>query len=132
MPIRDLKDQIARLPQQPGVYLYFNQAGETIYVGKARTLRDRVRSYLGAYGLHPKTDALLDEADRGPLLLELDGRRYRLTRDQPEDIWAEYDPEEARRVIDEMAGSLPEEEADRMLAELYRRREEASGPLDQA
>jgi excinuclease ABC subunit C len=64
MPIRDLKDQIARLPQQPGVYLYFNQAGETIYVGKARTLRDRVRSYLGAYGLHPKTDALLDEADR--------------------------------------------------------------------
>src|SRR5712675_915638 len=64
MPIRELKDQIARLPEQPGVYLYFNQAGETIYVGKARTLRDRVRSYLGAYGLHPKTDALLDEADR--------------------------------------------------------------------
>lgn len=64
MPIRDLKDQIARLPQQPGVYLYFNQAGETIYVGKARVLRDRVRSYLGAYGLHPKTDALLEEADR--------------------------------------------------------------------
>ena len=64
MPIRDLKDQIARLPQQPGVYLYFNQAGDTIYVGKARVLRDRVRSYLGAYGLHPKTDALLDEADR--------------------------------------------------------------------
>jgi len=33
MPIRDLKDQIARLPQQPGVYLYFNKAGDTIYVG---------------------------------------------------------------------------------------------------
>ena len=27
MPIRDLKDQIARLPEQPGVYLYFNAAG---------------------------------------------------------------------------------------------------------
>jgi excinuclease ABC subunit C len=64
MPIRDLKDQIARLPQQPGVYLYFNQAGDTIYVGKARVLRDRVRSYLGAFGLDPKTDALLAEADR--------------------------------------------------------------------
>jgi excinuclease ABC subunit C len=64
MPIRDLKDQIARLPQQPGVYLYFNQAGETIYVGKARVLRDRVRNYLGAYGVDPKTDALLDEAAR--------------------------------------------------------------------
>ena len=48
MPIRDLKDQIARLPEQPGVYLYSNGAGETLYVGKARVLRDRVRSYLGA------------------------------------------------------------------------------------
>src|SRR6476620_7677926 len=61
MAIRELKDQIARLPEQPGVYLYFNAAGETIYVGKARALRDRVRNYLGAYGADPKTDALLDE-----------------------------------------------------------------------
>jgi excinuclease ABC subunit C len=64
MPIRELKDQIARLPQQPGVYLYFNAAGDTIYVGKARTLRDRVRNYLGAYGVDAKTDALLDEVIR--------------------------------------------------------------------
>jgi excinuclease ABC subunit C len=61
MPIHDLKEQIARLPEQPGVYLYANAAGETIYVGKARRLRDRVRSYLGARGANPKTDALLDE-----------------------------------------------------------------------
>jgi len=64
MAIRELKDQIARLPEQPGVYLYFNAAGETIYVGKARALRDRVRNYLGAYGSDPKTDALLDEISR--------------------------------------------------------------------
>src|SRR5437899_10119526 len=64
MPVQNLKSQIAHLPEQPGVYLYANQAGETIYVGKARSLRDRVRSYLGARGVHPKTDALLDEADR--------------------------------------------------------------------
>jgi len=50
MPIHELKEQIARLPEQPGVYLYFNAEGETIYVGKARALRDRVRNYLGAYG----------------------------------------------------------------------------------
>ena len=62
MPIRDLKAQIARLPEQPGVYLYYNGAGETLYVGKARVLRDRVRSYLGAQGLSPRIDALLDEA----------------------------------------------------------------------
>src|ERR1051325_8272656 len=64
MPIWDLKEQITRLPEQPGVYLYFNAAGETIYVGKARALRDRVRNYLGAYGADPKTDALLDEVVR--------------------------------------------------------------------
>jgi excinuclease ABC subunit C len=62
MPIGDLKPQIDRLPEQPGVYLYGNAAGETIYVGKARSLRDRVRSYLSARGSSPKTDALLDEA----------------------------------------------------------------------
>src|SRR2546423_9099701 len=61
MPIHELKEQIARLPEQPGVYLYFNTEGDTIYVGKARALRDRVRNYLGAYGGDPKTDALLNE-----------------------------------------------------------------------
>jgi excinuclease ABC subunit C len=64
MPVHDLKDQLARLPEQPGVYLWVNAAGETIYVGKARSLRDRVRSYLGAYGLSPRHDALLDEITR--------------------------------------------------------------------
>ncbi len=62
MPVQNLKSQIAHLPEQPGVYLFSNETGETIYIGKARSLRDRVRSYLGARGTHPKTDALLDEA----------------------------------------------------------------------
>jgi excinuclease ABC subunit C len=61
MAIEDLKDQIARLPEQPGVYLWGNAAGDTIYVGKARTLRDRVRSYMGAWGASPRHDALLEE-----------------------------------------------------------------------
>src|SRR5438132_1203494 len=64
MPIHELKEQIARLPEQPGVYLYFNVGGDTIYVGKARALRDRVRNYLGAYGSDVKTDALLNEVVR--------------------------------------------------------------------
>ena len=64
MPIQDLKGQISRLPEQPGVYLYFNGAGETLYVGKAKVLRDRVRSYLGAHGISPRIDALLNEAQR--------------------------------------------------------------------
>ncbi|MGE5242644.1 MAG: excinuclease ABC subunit UvrC [Betaproteobacteria bacterium] len=69
MPIHELKEQIARLPEQPGVYLYFNAEGETIYVGKARALRDRVRNYLGAYGSDPKTNALLDEVVRLEVIL---------------------------------------------------------------
>src|SRR5688500_11294692 len=64
MAIQDLREQIARLPEQPGVYLYYNNKGETIYVGKARALRDRTRSYIGAYGMSPRHDALLDEAVR--------------------------------------------------------------------
>lgn len=64
MAIRDLKEQISRLPEQPGVYTYSNAHGETLYVGKARSLRDRVRSYLGAYGTSPRIDALLDEIAR--------------------------------------------------------------------
>jgi excinuclease ABC subunit C len=64
MPIGDLKGQIGRLPEQPGVYLYYNGHGDTLYVGKASVLRDRVRSYLGAYGTSPRIDALLNEAQR--------------------------------------------------------------------
>ena len=61
MPIRDLKAQIDRLPEQPGVYLFASRAGDMLYVGKAQTLRDRVRSYLGAAGASPRMDAMLDE-----------------------------------------------------------------------
>ncbi len=62
MAIHDLKEQIGRLPEQPGVYLFSNRDGETIYVGKARVLRDRVRSYLGALGMSPRIDCLLRDA----------------------------------------------------------------------
>src|SRR5881409_3334823 len=64
MAIQDLKEQIARLPEQPGVYLYFNAEGDTIYVGKARALRDRVRNYLGGSGSDANRDALLEEIAR--------------------------------------------------------------------
>jgi len=40
-----LSDQLARVPDAPGVYLYRNATGEVIYVGKAKSLRKRVQSY---------------------------------------------------------------------------------------
>ena len=64
MSIQTLRGEIAKLPEQPGVYLYFNYDGDTIYVGKASVLRDRVRSYLSAYRKHAKTNALLNEVVR--------------------------------------------------------------------
>lgn len=64
MAIHELKNQIGRVPQQPGVYLFYSDAGDTLYVGKARVLRDRVKSYLGAAGLSPRIDALLRDAVR--------------------------------------------------------------------
>src|SRR6188768_1952112 len=61
MAVQDLKEQIVRLREQPGVYVWSNAAGEVLYVGKARSLRDRVRSYQGAWGVSPRHDALLEE-----------------------------------------------------------------------
>lgn len=40
-----LKEQVAMLPLLPGCYLFENNRGEVIYVGKAKRLRNRVRSY---------------------------------------------------------------------------------------
>jgi excinuclease ABC subunit C len=62
MAVHDLKTRIDRLPEQPGVYLFLGAGGETIYVGKARVLRDRARTYLGAAGTSPRIDALLRDA----------------------------------------------------------------------
>src|SRR6187401_487104 len=59
MAILDLKSQIARLPEQPGVYVFLGGGGETLYVGKARVLRDRVRSYLAAKDGNPRLEALV-------------------------------------------------------------------------
>ena len=64
MPIEDLKHQIARLPEQPGVYVFLGRDRQTLYVGKAAHLRDRVSSYLGARGTSPRHDLLLDEVDQ--------------------------------------------------------------------
>jgi excinuclease ABC subunit C len=60
----DLIEKIRTLPTQPGVYLYKNAAGEVIYVGKAKSLRARVRSYFqdGVGEANAKTGSLLRAA----------------------------------------------------------------------
>ena len=58
-----LRDKAAQLPLLPGVYLYKDQHGTVIYVGKAKSLRARVRSYFSDDRLADvKTGTLIAEA----------------------------------------------------------------------
>jgi excinuclease ABC subunit C len=41
----DLKSKIERMPKKPGIYFFKDKGGEVIYIGKARFLKDRVKSY---------------------------------------------------------------------------------------
>ncbi len=59
----DLLAKIRTFPKLPGCYLYKNAEGEVIYVGKAKNLRARVRSYfLDASQANAKTGSLMREA----------------------------------------------------------------------
>lgn len=55
-----IKHKLALLPDEPGCYLHKNEYGEVIYVGKAKNLKNRVRSYFtGAHDI--KTMRLVAE-----------------------------------------------------------------------
>ena len=55
--IDHLREKSAALPRTPGVYIMQNEAGKVIYVGKSRSLRDRVSQYF--HGAHdPKTEKM--------------------------------------------------------------------------
>jgi len=76
-----LEDKIRQLPTSPGVYLMRDAAGTIIYIGKARNLRQRVRTYFGASGdgrYHVKfllarvadLEVMLTDTEKEALLLE--------------------------------------------------------------
>lgn len=54
-----LKEQISMLPENPGVYQYFNANDEIIYVGKAKNLKKRVSSYFNKIHDNGKTNVLV-------------------------------------------------------------------------
>ena len=55
--------QVRSLPESPGVYIMRDARGDVIYIGKARRLRDRVRSYFGSSrSLEPKVRFLAESA----------------------------------------------------------------------
>jgi excinuclease ABC subunit C len=59
----DLREKVAQLPTQPGVYLFKDATEKILYVGKANSLRSRVRSYfLESNWVNAKTGSLVREA----------------------------------------------------------------------
>jgi excinuclease ABC subunit C len=56
-----LEEKLKEIPSSPGVYLHKDSAGKVIYVGKAKNLRSRVRSYFRARPFDRKTDALVGQ-----------------------------------------------------------------------
>ncbi|MCX5917898.1 MAG: excinuclease ABC subunit UvrC [Deltaproteobacteria bacterium] len=81
MDLPNLEDQISTLPTGPGVYLMKDQAGKVLYIGKAKNLRNRVRTYFGKSGdarlslrfLMPKVrqvETILTDTEKEALILE--------------------------------------------------------------
>jgi excinuclease ABC subunit C len=59
----ELREKAAQLPLEPGVYIYRDEAGTVIYVGKAKSLRHRVRGYFSQQRLsEAKTGRLIEAA----------------------------------------------------------------------
>ena len=78
--LSSIREQLAMLPSNPGVYQYFDKNGTLIYVGKAKNLKRRVSSYFNKEQTHPKTRVLVSkivtikhfivESEQDALLLE--------------------------------------------------------------
>jgi len=60
--IRELREKANKLPLLPGVYIMKDAAGEVIYVGKAKALKNRVTSYFRGDHL-PKVAAMVSHVD---------------------------------------------------------------------
>jgi hypothetical protein len=72
---------------------------------------------------------LVEAANEGPVILEKDGVRYRLSREE-DGPWANYDPEAVLSALRAAGGSLSAEEGENLKAYIYRAREEGSRPAD--
>ncbi|MFP4460183.1 MAG: excinuclease ABC subunit UvrC [Candidatus Zixiibacteriota bacterium] len=58
-----IKEKLKRIPNSAGIYLYRNERGKIIYIGKAKSLRKRVRSYFAKNHPDPKTRRLVSKID---------------------------------------------------------------------
>jgi excinuclease ABC subunit C len=63
MPPFDYKTALKNIPHKPGVYQYYDERNELIYIGKAKDLKNRVNSYFNndSYKVNAKTKVLVDK-----------------------------------------------------------------------
>ena len=62
--MKELRQKAMALPLQPGVYIMKNAAGEIIYIGKAKKLKNRVSQYFGSQNNHTeKVRRMVDNVD---------------------------------------------------------------------
>jgi len=60
---KSLKTKLEKLPRKPGIYFFKNAEGDIIYIGKARSIRDRVKSYFQATADAKVKNILAETAD---------------------------------------------------------------------
>ncbi len=73
------KDKLDHLPDKPGVYIFKDKKGRVLYVGKALSLKKRVRSYFGEVSFSPRTESLLSQlADLESIVTDSETEAYLL------------------------------------------------------
>lgn len=96
----DIKKKIDAFPKHPGVYLMRDATGEVIYVGKAKSLRDRVRSYLTGQDERIQIEYLLQRMrDVENIVTEDEHQAFILERD----LITKYKPRYNVRLKDDKA-----------------------------
>ena len=68
----------------------------------------------------------LEEIGEAPVVLEKDGERYVLAREDAHDIWADYDPEKVRQALPQSAGALAGIDRESLLSDTHAAREQNS------
>jgi len=96
----NLHSRVPALPTDPGVYVMKDQAGTVIYIGKARSLRDRVRTYFGGGDGRAQIPALMERVAELDTIVTLSERQaFILERD----MIARYKPRYNIKLKDDKA-----------------------------
>ena len=94
-----------------------NTLGEFSMATETKTIKVAPDSELGL---------LLAEVGGGPVILDKDGERYVLAREDAQDIWAAYDPEAVQQALHQSAGALAGIDRKSLLEDIHAARKQDS------